>query len=1360
MAYDIGPRLGIDGEAEFRRSIQAVNETVRTLGTEMAAVTSAYDKNDKSAAALTSRNEVLVKQVDAQKEKLALLKEGLAASAAKYGENDEKTQRWQQTVNRAAAELARLERELAGNRQDMEELSRREAEAADATGRLTAEIGKQEDELSGLQRQYSNAVLEYGRNSDEARELAERISNLSSELEENRQRLREASGGAEDLGEAMDGTEDRAGGLREALSGLGGALAAMGKAAGAALGACTAAVAGFAKESVSVGMNFDASMSQVAATMGKTTEEIGTLREFALEMGANTAFSASQAAEALNYMALAGYGAEESMTMLPNVLNLAAAGGIELAAASDMVTDAQSALGLTMEGTAELVDKMAKASSKSNTSVAQLGEAILTIGGTAKNLAGGTTELSTALGILADNGVKGAEGGTALRNIILSLSAPTDKAAKVIAGLGVSVYDAAGNMRPLNDTFADLNAALASMTQGERTQALNEIFNKVDLKSVNAMLDTSAERWDELGEAIDGAAGAAQAMADTQMDNLAGDITYFQSALEAARIAVSDGLSPALRDFVQLGTEGVAALTGAFREGGLEEALSALGPVLGEALEMATGMLPEMVSAGAELLGALGTGLMDSLPALAASAAEIAGMLAQTVLEGVPALFEAGAQLLGKLAEGAAQAVPAFLESALPTVLAFTGNLREGFGDVVDAGLELLLGLVQGLADGLPALIEYVPEIVSNIAGLINDNAPKLLAAGIQAVVALGKGLVEAIPALVENIPKIIAAIVDVIMAFNWIDLGGSIIKGLGEGITSLTSFVKEAAGKIAEAVKGGVKELPGVMKGIGRDIVQGVWNGITGMGKWLKDKVKDFFGGIVSGVKDLLGIHSPSRVFREEVGQYISLGVAEGISDKSDKAVKAADKLAKDVYSRSKDWADKQTKYMGLTYDQQIELWETIQSQFISTSKQYSDAQEVIFDLRQKKLKAQAEAEKAIMSELEDWVGHMEHGLFLGGKNGMGTEEAIAAYRAMQERVHAAAEEYRALGYAESSAEIEKLQKLWWNYEDAVTGKEKEALAERESAQKEFAAGVEKIQKSMQAAQEEYLKQVEARTKEIYSSYKLFDKAPERQEVEGRELIDNLAGQIDSIQDFYSGLDALSARGVGEDLVEEIRQMGVGAGDELDALLNMSDAQLSEYAALYGRKQSLANQLALEELEELRRKTGETLAGQLGEIEELFSQRGPDAGRAFADGIAEGLKNGMGDVIGAAMTLANAAADAVKNEMGIASPSKVFARLGGFMAEGLSEGFGADLGNVERRFRRSAAELAAGAVGAPESRSGAEAVRTGGMSAGDLSAVLSEVRGVLDGAALFMDGRRVGRLSLARQRDETVARGRGMLPA
>ena len=322
---------------------------------------------------------------------------------------------------------------------------------------------------------------------------------------------------------------------------------------------------------VSVGSSFEASMSQVAATMGITSAaaEFDILSDAAKEMGEATKFSASQAGEALNYLALAGYDAEKAVNALPTVLNVAAAGGMELAAASDMVTDAMSALGLETSQMSDFSDKLAVTAQKSNTSVAQLGEAILTVGGTAKSLAGGVVEMNTALGILADNGIKGAEGGTALRNIILSLTAPTNTAAKAIDSLSLSVFDNEGKMRSLQDIIYDLNDALSTMTDADKSQVLSEIFNKVDLKSINALLGTSMERFDELSGYIDNCSGAAADMAKTMDDNLKGDLTIMQSALEGLGIAAYEKFQTPMRNAVQSVTADIGTLSTSLSSGEL-----------------------------------------------------------------------------------------------------------------------------------------------------------------------------------------------------------------------------------------------------------------------------------------------------------------------------------------------------------------------------------------------------------------------------------------------------------------------------------------------------------------------------------------------------------------------------------------------------------------------------------------------------------------------------------------------------------------------------------------------------------------------------------------------------------------------
>ena len=306
---------------------------------------------------------------------------------------------------------------------------------------------------------------------------------------------------------------------------------------------------------VTVAANFEKGMSQVAATMGMTAEEINggseafeSLKQAAMDAGKSTQFSASESAEALNYLALAGYDAEKAIKTLPTVLNLAAAGGLELGYASDVMTDAMSALGLSTSEAEGFVDQLAKTASKSNTSVGQLGEAILTVGGTAKVLSGGTTELNTALGILADNGIKGAEGGTALRNIILALTPSTDKAAAAFKKLGIETYDANGNLKPINETFAEMEEKLKNLSQEERTRVLSDIFNKVDLKSVNALLANSGERFDELSGYIANADGAASDMAETMNNNLSGQLTLLKSALEGAGIAIGNALLPVIKE--------------------------------------------------------------------------------------------------------------------------------------------------------------------------------------------------------------------------------------------------------------------------------------------------------------------------------------------------------------------------------------------------------------------------------------------------------------------------------------------------------------------------------------------------------------------------------------------------------------------------------------------------------------------------------------------------------------------------------------------------------------------------------------------------------------------------------------------
>lgn len=497
-----------------------------------------------------------------------------------------------------------------------------------------------------------------------------------------------------------------------------------------------------ATAAVGVGSDFESGMTLVAATMGITTEEIAAgseefdkLQKAAKEAGATTQFSATQAAEALNYMALAGYDADKSIETLPTVLNLAAAGGMDLATASDMVTDSMSALGDAAGTTEGFVDKMAKTSQKSNTNVQQLGEAILTVGGTAKNLAGGVVEMNTVLGIFADNGVKGAEGGTALRNVILSLTAPTDKAKKQMEALGLQVFDANENMRPLNETFNDLNGILGTMTQGEQTEVLNSIFNKVDLKSVNALLANSGERFDELSGYISDCDGAAADMAATMNDNLQGKVTILKSGLEGLGIAAYEKFKTPLTNAVENIKEVIGQLQTDLTDGSLSGALEKIATGFGNMVEKAS---------------------------------EIVAAILPTLLEGLGWIADNGETIVSVLAGIGAGFAVFKVATLINTVI----TAMQGFKAAVAAAqvVQALMNVTMA-ANPIILVVTLIAVLVAAIVGFIatNEDARAALVNVWEAIkTAIGTVVEKIVTFFTETIPNAFNKVINFVKSNNW----------------------------------------------------------------------------------------------------------------------------------------------------------------------------------------------------------------------------------------------------------------------------------------------------------------------------------------------------------------------------------------------------------------------------------------------------------------------------------------------------------------------------------------------------------------------------------------------------------------
>lgn len=598
-------------------------------------------------------------------------------------------------------------------------------------------------------------------------------------------------------------------------------------------------LAGLAQSSVSVGMNFDASMSQVAATMGTAVDQIQSLTDTAKEMGSTTKFTATQAADALNYLALAGYDANKAAEVLPSVLNLAAAGGMDLAYASDLVTDAMASLNIeaNKQNVDEFGNKLAMAASKANANVSQLGEAILTVGGTAANLKGGTTELTTALGLLANVGIKGAEGGTHLRNIILSLQSPTKDAREVMEQLGLEVYDAQGNMRQLDDILTDLNTVMDGMTQGDKDSIINALFNKTDLAAVNGLLAAQGEQWETLATQIDNAAGAMGQMAETQQDNLQGVMTSMGSAFEGLQLAVFERLEPTLTELGNYGIQCIRTLSSALSEGGPEAMLQAAGDILAE----------------------LAAGIAEQLPGLMSTGVEIITQLTQSLTDAMPAILDTGAQVLGALVQGLIGSLPQLLSCAAEILCEFVNYLGQHADEVLDAGISLCESLIIGITDNLPQLITSAAMLIANLTAALISHVPDILQCGAALLTALVDGIVRSIENLAEAALACVAKLL-----------------GVWDG--SMDEWGN-----------------------IGVNIVSGLWNGIKSGWAALINKVKGLVDLLPKAVKTILGIHSPSKVFAE-IGLNVCQGLANGITENAGLAEDAAQQMAGSVAETAKE--------------------------------------------------------------------------------------------------------------------------------------------------------------------------------------------------------------------------------------------------------------------------------------------------------------------------------------------------------------------------------------------------------------------------------------------------------------------------
>ena len=618
---------------------------------------------------------------------------------------------------------------------------------------------------------------------------------------------------------------------------LGGEAAAAGDYAGKSLGKTLVgtltkvlAAAGIGKALQSAfasGSQFETAVAKVATIADTGSVSIETLRGQITAMSGETGVAAGDIAEAAYQAISAGQKTENAVAFAGQATKLAAAGFTSSASAVDILTTALNAYGMSADAASHVSDVLLTTQNLGKTSVDELASSMGRVIPLASAYGVSIENLSSVLAVLTANGIATAEASTYAKSMLNELGSTGSNVAKVLkAQTGQSFADLMASGKSLGDVLQVLYDSVG----GDSTR-FNGLWSSVEAGTAALSLASSgAGRFNEVLGQMQADSKLTESAYETMTDTMAHKMDALKTNAQNLGIALFDAVGGKLGEGVSLASGYMQALTQGFQSGGL-------------------------------------AGLADSL----------GGIFTDLFTNVLPTVTQSGTELLNGLAAGMAQGVPALLAQALPMLETFSGSLRENAGKLVDAGLHLLVQLVQGLVNGLPTLIAYVPTIVTNIAGIINDNMPKILLTGIQILLMLIQGIVQSIPALIENAGQIVQAIFSVIMAFNWISLGGKIVTLLKNGISSLASLpgkvMKNIARSVYDTFKNGFS-----WHALGQNIIQGLINGVGSMKNLLIEAAKNIAKTFLDSIKKKFGIASPSKVMRDQVGRWIPLGMAEGI--------------------------------------------------------------------------------------------------------------------------------------------------------------------------------------------------------------------------------------------------------------------------------------------------------------------------------------------------------------------------------------------------------------------------------------------------------------------------------------------------
>lgn len=800
MADNFGLKIGIEGEKEFKKALSEINQSFKVLGSEMKLVSSQFDKNDKSVQALSARNTVLNKEIEAQKNKVETLRAALRNAADSFGENDRRTQNWQIQLNNAEAALNSMERELSDNERAIEALSREETDAADATERLSQEIARQEDALAGMKRAYSNAVLQYGKGSSEAKELEGRISRLSVELRENRERMKDAGDVAEDLGNLL---EDASEGADKLGSDLSVATVAMGNLISSGIQAALNGI----KELGSAIWNLDEATEEYRVAQGKLTT--------AFEAAG---YSGEAAQKSYNefYKIL---GDTDTATEASQLLAQLAQNEQDITKWTNIAAGVYGTFGdaLPIEGMIESANETAKVGQVTGS----LADALNWVGIS-------EDEFNEKLAACSDESERN-------RLIMETLSGAYDEASGAFYRNNEALVASREGQAQLDETLAGLGETISNVKNSLRAEFLPAISEVIS--AFTDMINGVDGADEAFAGAITGLVNTAVSMLPQFVDTGMQILTSLLSGIIQSLPVVVEGAAQIIVTLAQ----------------GIAEAVPTLIPqivlVVTQIVQTLIENLPMILDAALQLILGLAQGLLDAIPVLIAALPAIITALVEFIVGAIPQIIDAGIQLLTSLISALPEIITAIV-AAIPQIIdglvtAILGSIPQ----IIEAGVNLLISLIQNLPTIITTIVGAIPQIITSIINALVGNIDKIVLAGVQLFVALIANLPKIIVEIVKAVPQIISAIVKGFASgvSQMANIGLNLIKGIWNGIGNAASWlwnkVSGFCSNLLSKIKGffGISSPSREMAWVGDMLTQGLAGGI-----------EDGAGAAISAAEDL----------------------------------------------------------------------------------------------------------------------------------------------------------------------------------------------------------------------------------------------------------------------------------------------------------------------------------------------------------------------------------------------------------------------------------------------------------------------------------------------------------------------------